>query len=91
MSRELVSAVKEELKSEGDKRARQLQLISAIASDVSEPTTQLISKLNCKAKRKPPCTSETLLPPFVSVTGKYMMGLAHAILSLRNKGLYMQA
>ena len=53
-SQELVSAVEEELKSEGDKRARQLQLISTIASDVSEPTTQLISKLNCEAKRKMP-------------------------------------
>ena len=88
MSQELVSAVGEELRSEGDKRGRQLQLLSAITSDVSDPTIQLISKLNCEPKRKPPVSpSEAQLctcRPY-PVSGEEMFELAAAVFGVRSK------
>ena len=43
--------VEEELKSESGVKERQLQLLNAIISDVSEPNKQLLAKLNCASKR----------------------------------------
>lgn len=52
---QLLQAVEGKLNSDPAVRERQLQLLSAIISDVSEPSKELLAKLNCGPKRE--CSS----------------------------------
>lgn len=47
---DLVSLVGESLSSGAEVKQRQLQLLSSILSDMSEPTKMLVVKLNCETK-----------------------------------------
>ena len=47
---QLLQAVKGKLKSDPGVQERQLQLLSAIISDVSDPSKELLAKLNCGPK-----------------------------------------
>lgn len=49
-SHQLLQAVEGKLKGDPGVQERQLQLLSAIISDVSEPTKELLAKLNCGPK-----------------------------------------
>ena len=49
-SQGLLETVRRELEGEPEVTERQLQLLSSITSDVSEPTKQLLMKLNCSPK-----------------------------------------
>ena len=46
----LLKVVEGELTTEVGLKERQLQLLKSIISDVSEPTKQLLAKLNCTTK-----------------------------------------
>ena len=48
---QLLQAVEGELKSEPKVKDKQLNLLSAITSDVSELSQELLKKLNCGPKR----------------------------------------
>lgn len=48
---QLLQAVEGELKSEPKVKEKQLNLLSAITSDVSELSKELLKKLNCGPKR----------------------------------------
>jgi len=48
---QLLQAVEGELKSEPKVKEKQLNLLSAITSDVSELSQELLKKLNCGPKR----------------------------------------
>ena len=46
----LLKVVERELKTETDVKERQVELLKSIVNDVSEPTKQLLAKLNCTTK-----------------------------------------
>ena len=47
---QLASLVEGSLDSNAEAKPRQMQLLSALVSDMSEPTAKLVAKLNCETK-----------------------------------------
>ena len=64
---QLATAVEGELGSESEVRERQLRLLSAIAKDVSEPSKQLLMKLNIEPNCKSSPLSYVLVPKSVFI------------------------
>ena len=84
----LFQVVEEELKTEGSVKERQLQLLTSIISDVSEPNKELLKKLNCTPKCKynyAPCTCK-LVYTVHTVIGEEVYSLAVAVFNARNHG-----